>query len=219
MPTQNQLDAASLYGGIMEEIKIRISAIDAGTGGILGPHLHPLIIREHCYLQLRMICELIAIGCLVAHGDIQAPKISKLRKEWSAETIMKELADLHPDFYPMPMRQGRNEMGHLLTGITPSPFPKEELLKVYGRSGDVLHRGNVRNLIERGTVPINFPDITAIAQKIHDLLAVHLVVMMGGATVFVCVLRNKDDNMRAQISIAERGQLTLPKTAPSAGSQ
>src|ERR1700730_10759516 len=98
MPTQKQLQAAALYGGIMEEIKIRISAIDAGTGGLLP--LSPVIIREHCFLQIRIICELIALGVLVAHGDIEATKTSKLQKAWHAKEIMDALLKLHQDFYP-----------------------------------------------------------------------------------------------------------------------
>lgn len=67
--TDPKLEAASLYADLMNEVKVRIAAIDAGTGGLLGALPAP-IVQEHCYLQLRMCCELIALGCLVAHGDI-----------------------------------------------------------------------------------------------------------------------------------------------------
>jgi hypothetical protein len=213
MPTKSQLDAASLYAAIMDEIKVRISAIDAGTGGLMSPHIHPFLIREHCYLQLRMICELVAISCLVAHGDMVGPKIRQLRKEWSAEKIMEELGKLHPDFYPTAVRQDTAGTEHKLTVVSPSPFPKEELLKLYGRSGDVLHRGNATNLVKRGHVQINFPDITELAQKIHDLLAIHILNMKGGKDVSIAMLRNRDDDMKVQVNIAERQ--TVQSTAPS----
>jgi len=133
---------------------------------------------------------------------------------WAADKIMEELEKLHPDFYPQTMAQGRNELGHTLTPVNPQPLPKSDLLKMYGKCGDVLHRGTVKTLIKRGTVQIHFPEITAQAQKIHDLLAVHLVVLQGAESVFVCVLRNKDDNMNAQVSIIERPESPPPSFEP-----
>jgi|SRR5882724_2304781 len=56
---------------------------------------------EFCYLQLRMLCELIAVGCLVVHGDVEGTK--GLCKVWAADKVMKRLEKLHPDFYPHPM--------------------------------------------------------------------------------------------------------------------
>jgi hypothetical protein len=57
-----------LYCGLMEEIKIRQQVISTILERKLS--LPVRVAHELCYLQLRMICELIAIGCLVAHGDI-----------------------------------------------------------------------------------------------------------------------------------------------------
>lgn len=62
----------TLYANIMQEIKIRIAAVDAETMNQL-PVVPPLV-KEFCYLQFRMICEPIAVGCLVAHGDNSGAK-------------------------------------------------------------------------------------------------------------------------------------------------
>jgi hypothetical protein len=75
MPTRRQQESMNLYGGIMEEVKIRLNCIAMAAAGATGLP-HPLA-RELCFLQLRMICELIALGCLVAHGDIEATKVNK----------------------------------------------------------------------------------------------------------------------------------------------
>jgi hypothetical protein len=200
MPTQKQLQAANLYVALMEEVKLRIEAINAGTGGMVYA-LPPPIVREHCFLQIRFICELVALGCLVAHGDIKAA--DKLRGKWNADEIMRELEKLHPDFYPFAMRQDGQ---HNLDAVNPSPLPKAELLKLYHKCGDVLHRGSMKKLLSQKTpLHIHYPDITALAQKLNDLLQCHLVVMLGGDTVFICVLRNRDDpNLRAHVAIAER---------------
>jgi hypothetical protein len=105
MITKDQQNAMNLYGGMMEEAKMRIDSIEYAVSGLLK--FHPVIIREFAYLQLRMLCELIALGCLVAHGDIPATKSKTLSKAWNAEDIINTLENLHPDFYPHPVEQIR----------------------------------------------------------------------------------------------------------------
>ena len=79
---------ATLYADLMEEAKARIAAIDTAINKTTAL-LPPTFIQEFCFLQLRMLCELIALGCLVAHGDIA--ETSKLKAEWSADDIIKAL--------------------------------------------------------------------------------------------------------------------------------
>ncbi len=77
MNMQKRASAMSLYANLMEEAKIRIDALNMGlNGSVVVPGQ---IIREFYFLQLRMLCELIALGCLVTHGDITKPV--KLEKE------------------------------------------------------------------------------------------------------------------------------------------
>jgi hypothetical protein len=60
-----------------------------------GPIIDPQIIAEFCYLQLRKICELIALGCLIAHGDVKLVHTAKLLNEWNADRIISVLEKLH----------------------------------------------------------------------------------------------------------------------------
>src|SRR3954462_11096767 len=101
MITKDQQRAMDLYSGLMDEMRMRVETVEFAITGLLK--FHPVIIRELSYLQLRMICEMIALGCLLAHGDIPATK--PLRKAWSADDIFKTLERLHSDFYPHPFEQ------------------------------------------------------------------------------------------------------------------
>ena len=209
MPTKKQLQASQLYAALMGEIKIRIAAINAGTTASL-PH-PPAIVREHCFHQIRFICELVALGCLVAHGDIKATQAGRIRKQWAADKIMDELTALHPNFYPVPIKRERTDFGFAVEH-TASPLPKTELIKLYGKCGGVLHRGSLKTLLsQKAPIQIHYPDITAIAQKFVDLLSSHLVEMQGGKMVFFCTLRNVDDNGKVQVAIAEK---TAPPEPP-----
>ena len=208
MPTKKQLQALQLYADLMGEIKIRIATIDAGTTASLP--LPPAIVREHCFLQIRFICELVALGCLVAHGDIKATQAGRIRKQWAADKIMDDLTALHPDFYPVPIKSKRTDFGFAVKH-TASPLPKAELIKLYGKCGSVLHRGSLKNLLSpKAPIQIHYPDITAMAQKFVDLLSSHLVIMQGGEMIFICTLHNVDDSGKVQVAIAETETLLEP---------
>lgn len=154
-----------------------------------------------------MICELIALGCLVAHGDLYQTK--KLKKEWAADKIIDEMEKLHPDFFPVAATQGREENGgHTLNGVK-NCLSKKELIALYHECGNILHRGNVKKLLKTNMpIQIHFPDITARAQKLRDLLSVHIVTMIGGKRMFICVLYAPGD--KVQVATAESILLLAP---------
>ena len=102
MATQADLNAAQLYTAIMEEAKSRALSINTVTGP--GLALPVVLRREFCFLQLRMLCELIALGCLVAHGDIEETKLATFQKAYNAGDIINRLGKLHPAFYPSPRK-------------------------------------------------------------------------------------------------------------------
>ena len=200
LPTHAQFAASQLYANIMTEIKIRIAAINTGTMNQLP--IPPPLVKEFAFLQFRMICELIALGCLTAHGDISATK--KLRQAWEADKIIESLEALHPDFFPVPVTEKRFDTHIQIDARVQHPMPKTEFLKLYRKCGETLHRGSVKKLLsEKSPVQIYYPDITAIAQKLQDLLTLHQVSMFGGKMHFICVLFNASDNMNVQV--ANRG--------------
>jgi len=210
MMQKDQKALIALYANLMDEVKVRIDCIDRavnGQTGFPGP-----IVREFCYTQLRLLCELIALSCLVAHGDIPATYAKRLGKEWSADAIIEGLTKLRPHFYPIPMRQADRRsisgkvQSHSVEALNPMAFPKETLLELYGQCHQHLHRGNVRKLL-KSTTPIEldtkFPEIIAWAQKINDHLSFHVIAISEDILIF-CTLRNMDDNNKVQVGTMER---------------
>jgi hypothetical protein len=185
----------------MEEVKVRISAIDAGTNGSLQS-LPPAMVREFCFLQIRMTSELIALACLVAHGDLT--KASNLRKEWQADKIMDGLERLHPDFFPQSVLQSKDAQGHLVLSPRPGTLTKQDLLGLHGECNKFLHKGSLKSLLKgRFPVQIHFPDITAKAQKLNDLLELHSVFMSDHKEVYICILRSQPDH-NVMVTIAAK---------------
>lgn len=158
MPTQADLEASRLYAAIMREAKFRALSINSMVGP--GQVLPVPLLREFCFLQLRMLCELIALGCLVAHGDIKETRSKALRKAYRAGDIVKRLEELHPTFYPSP-RKPEFSPGHVhLADYDREFLTKDDLLTLYGKCGDALHRGSLRQLLDpKNQLPVDFRDI------------------------------------------------------------
>jgi hypothetical protein len=200
MPTQADLDAANVYTSIMEEAKFRALSINTITNSQTALPL-PLM-RECCFLQLRMLCELIALGCLVAHGDIGETKA--LQKSYHAGEIVKRLEKLHPNFYPVPRKPifgpGRVHMadydGSFLT--------KDDLLTLYGICGDLLHKGSLRSLLNpKQPPPSDYQDIQHWGQNVLNLLSFHSISRIGGNFHLVTALEAQQVGGNVLVSVAE----------------
>jgi hypothetical protein len=70
---KKQVEFARAYATLMDEARARLDAIPI-IHSALGPFVPTYVVDESAYTQLRMVCEIIAIGCLVAHGDIPATR-------------------------------------------------------------------------------------------------------------------------------------------------
>jgi hypothetical protein len=189
------------YNGLMQEVKARFAWIEFVAQGKSG--LDSRLVHEFGHLQLRFICELIALGCLAAHGDIKETKSSKFQRAWSANDILQGLERLHPDFFPQPFQRtertqlvdGRQVRAWHMAKCDLDCMTKSELLRLYQRCGDALHRGSLHaNLSKPGAVRKSFPDIVQPAQRIANLLSQHRIDLVGGLKL-VCVLQDPRGNV------------------------
>ena len=198
-----------LYTAIMEEIKFRIAAIEGLHRG--NVNIHVALINEMSFLQLRMICELIALGCLVAHGDIE--ETTSLQKEWSADKIIDKLSLLHADFYPVPI-ESVIAAGTVFSGVAHGFLKKADLLALYGRCGGMLHRGSLKKILdpkykEPATV---IQQITAAMNQLYGLLSQHTMLLIDRNTLVICQMISSDDGS-VKVFIAQ-GQPETQSTWP-----
>lgn len=168
-----------MYCDLMEEIKKRGDVVSAISQGHI-PVPQPIAL-EFAYLQLRMICELIALACLTAHGDVPETTSKRLTKAYNADQIMKALENLHPGFYPVPGRQVHNEAGKVvqLELVKEPHLTKRELQVLYGKCGDFLHRGNLEQLMKGRKLP-DLSEIDTWYKKITVLLNHHQIQLLDG---------------------------------------
>lgn len=192
-----------MYAGLMEEVKDRIAAIDDAVSGKIA--LKPEYVADFCWLQLRKVCEAVALACLVAHGDIVTAKRADLLKSWNSDKIIKGLADLAPDFFPLAVRRSQIKAKHHHMDVAPAGFlTKDEFLTLVGLSGNALHRGDFRSLSRRPQpVQKSHSEVVRWTQKIIDLLQEHRILFGEGPTVFYCVLNAADHGNSVVVWVAE----------------
>jgi hypothetical protein len=205
MPTQRQLQIINQYREMMEEAKLRLASIDAALSGLIT--IIPLPgLREFCFLQLRMLTELIALACLVAHGDIRETKTKKLLETWEPDRILAALEKLHPGFFPLAVQDAPPEPGinrHLVP-LEAEHLSKAELTRLYAMSGGQLHRGSIRSLFgkTRG-YPADHADIRQWQRKITALLRMHFIALLDPDVKILCVLAAADYKNATHVAIAE----------------
>jgi hypothetical protein len=202
-PSRQQLDAMSAYTRLLDEAKVRLHGLsDAINGKTLLPEQ---LVGDFCYLELRMLCELVAIGCLVAHGDIQATTTSKLQKEYAADNIIKKLEQLHPNFYPRPVMVSPTAVGHHIERVESDYLSKQELSSLYHQCGDHLHRGSLSKF--RSTAPKRYlaerEKLVEWHRKFVILLASHHIASLSNLAHYLCFLSHKQANGNAFVVLAQ----------------
>jgi len=209
MVADSRQEAANrLYGNLMEEAKARFDCVKAALQGSLV--LPEAFIREIAFLQLRMLCELIALACLTAHGDVR-DRSKNLSKEFAADRIIQRLAGLHPKFYPHPVRmEVRHHENRVILHDQTRPYLiQSELPKLYTRCGEFLHRGTIRKLASSRapeTMLVANRDFTEIAtwtNKIMALLDNHRISSIDNKRHLLVILSNASDEGRVQVAYDE----------------
>jgi hypothetical protein len=188
----------TIYANLMEEARYRIEAMNAALSGKLV--LPNMILEEFVYLQIRLLCEIIALGCLVVHGDFTQEQLTGLRNEYDADTIIKNLAALNPTFYPIPIRMtvrppSPGDPGEVRLDAVPegSFLTKDDLLSLYGRTGNYLHRGKLKQLESRPPyAAVDMSRVIAWAQKVLGLLDQHRIRSPDNLRHWLCALKGPD---------------------------
>lgn len=173
--TAPEIDTAAIYLDLMIEIKARLRAIQRCRNKTIAEPLFQegYLAAEFMVVQLRMICEMIAVGCIVAH-EIEPRK--DLKKEHSASQIFHEMEKLKPEFFPEPVK-GIVDPETGILGYDPQTgaITKQELQGLYERCNELAHRIKWKEAVarKRRLYPTDY--MFESAGKIANLLDVHLI--------------------------------------------
>lgn len=181
-------EASSYYLPMLYEMTLRIELIPKICEGSLG--LPPAYAREYAYLQLRRICELVALGCLILNGSIPG-LVAANKKEWHAEKIFKILLGKHAHAFPRPLNTRTVDgVFRFEFDANPNALTFDEFRMLYNECGEVLHRGTIKSISSEGIIDAS--DLVRVLwwqSKIISLLNQHAVWLHQGDRFFWVSLR------------------------------
>ena len=189
-----------LYANLMDEARVRLHAVRDAIE--IRDTWAPRLLREFCWLQLRMLCEEIAIGCLIAHGDI---KNKSALKSWNLPDIMKKLESLNAESFPRGVRFETNSLGVHIADYNLPQLSKKELIILWQKSGNFLHRGSAKSLFlepEKGPV-VDLDEILMWGQKIKNLLEQHIITSADQKRHILAALSADEFGGRSSVWFAE----------------
>jgi len=173
-----QDEILKLYCRLMKEATIRFDIINHTYHN--DAKRPPMMVREICYLQFRFVCEIIALGCLVACREI--PGTQAIRDTYEPGRIIQKLEWLNPYFYPQPIEIKKSEADktfQLIARPDQNHLGKQELRTLWGRAGDALHRSPMVKMINGPQFdPEDFSDILDWSAKLTGLLNCHWITLV-----------------------------------------
>jgi hypothetical protein len=194
MPSKRQKpfsvkDAVGFYLPLMHELASRIDLVGRICNDkydIPFPYA-----REFVYLQLRQVCELIALGCLQLHGDLPIASSNSTKSEWNAGKIMHLLSKHHAHCFPQCVKREKSHQGWKITANhDPDALTFVEYSQLYKECGRYLHRGSIRSIKAAGPLSQNdFENIIRWHRKIVSLMNEHLIGRSSAASFYLVSLR------------------------------
>jgi hypothetical protein len=202
-----------IYANFMSEITERLNVLNNAINNTMP--FTVMITYELCYLQLRMICECIALSCLIAHGDISDITIDEFINNYQADDIIKKLELLHSEFFPKPRMLTFTPPNETFPAgnvdmtdkVSPPSLTKSELLSLYGRCGEYLHRARVRSIEQRPPyTTANFQPIVEWNNKIVSLLDTHAIYSKNNDKYLVVIMKSSENQNKPLILFAQAPQ-------------
>ena len=216
IPTANPAihQASAVYGAFMEEIKIRLSAIQYFVDAMRAKPKDPLgfIQAESAILQLRNVCELMSLAALAAHHPFGLD--DTLMESWNARLGFRDLAKLSSRSFPRPIKSITHHAdGHKHIDDNPKGLPTlRGLMKCYSRCGSLLHRGFVRHAFEGTQKLYDIDWIDDWAVRIGELLVCHtMVIPEHGLALIVDFYGGSGGEVTVKIALSDGpGRLVVP---------
>ena len=164
------------YCNLMRDIKIRLAAMKVLALNPAG--LPDDCVTEFQQLQIRMISETLAIACLLVHGDIEGARSARLSKAYQADFIMNALEQLHPRFYPQPVKQiFLNGVPVEIENVKEGFLTKAETLKSYRDAANFLHVGSLSEFLANETAVSNYEAVRTWVNRLRTLLNIHCIYL------------------------------------------
>lgn len=195
-------EAGAFYGAMMREVKVRLASIPPQLELAAKRHEDPrsLIHVESCYLQIRLVCELIALAAIIAHQE--DPKAEAIMDEYSADTIFKRLSEINERCYPQAVNADPDQRLHFNFNRG-AQLTRQQIQNIYGRCGNFLHRGKVKRGPEGLRKRYDLSIIKGWAEAFERLLEIHIITLPQLNKILLVHMNGPDGGVSVRTGEAE----------------
>jgi hypothetical protein len=177
--TPEENDRATRYIELMEEIRGRLDAVERARQkpllqAVFGAEY---LSAEFAMLQLRMVCELIALGCVIAHGDLPIARTPKFNRDIKADMIFRKMRDYHTDFFPRAISRVMLPNGIPSIVYRTDAMTQDELVSLYRYCHDRLHRGRAEDILAQSPRVYDYAYLDQSITKLIALLSEHTLTL------------------------------------------
>jgi len=154
-----------------------------------------LLDTEILFLQFRKMLEQIAFASLVANKAVYSAARAKFANDWRAKKMLEYLAQVNPEFYPVPLRlvsttpRGDGTNFHQLEPLTDGFLTKDEFVELYDYCADILHVWNPYDSRSR-TINVRL-HVRDWLSRIEQLVSLHQAQLVSGSC-WVAAVPDKD---------------------------
>ena len=185
-----------LYEQVMHRIKGRIDYVNSIYSHAESLSSVSIFMVESICLQLRTTIEDVAVACIIANSSEEPVLAQKLRKVYRPKQILKELNEINPACYPIPLVE--NENGSIGKYRDTYDRPKgdwltqEEAISEYGKLSNIIHQ----NLINYTDLPTNileeYKHTQILTTKICNLLSHHQITVLDENKMYRVLMSTKE---------------------------
>lgn len=191
--TLTRSDIGSLYCALMEQLKARLGEVWASLRATQDPSDTLAWLKiETGYLQIRKICESVAIAVLAAHNEFGDFRSKAITKEWNASALFSKLLRLNEHAFPRPAvikTDFHGEGRHHVEMPTPE-LDAQGLSEIYGACGDRLHVGSLRRVLDGKQPLYDRGDLIRWHNSLIGLLSTHLILLPEIRSTLLVVLND-----------------------------
>ncbi|MFD1610336.1 hypothetical protein ACFSCW_00815 [Sphingomonas tabacisoli] len=188
-----------LYNALMTQIVFRLDATLESGKEARDNKDHPDNWKnaEFCYLQVRKVCEYLALAILVAHDGYEGATSKKYRSSYHAGDLFDELMKLNRYAFPVPVLvmmdaqgEGRHHVEPKSNGLTIA-----ELKYIYGQCSDRLHVGTLKKLLSGRAQAYDLTELMGWRNRLVETLNTHMVLLPEILSVLLVVLKDENDGL------------------------
>jgi hypothetical protein len=204
-----------MYAAFMEEIKWRLDEMHRRLKAVKGQeaNLNAIFEVEFCFLQMRFVCELIALAALAAHHSYGLKK--DLLEEWHADQIFYELERINEHCFPWPVSLTLDDQGNKHLADAPNlALTRTELKEIYGKCGKELHRGMLKHTLQGSAKIYDANELVGWMQAIGRMLALHSILFPDEERAVLVNLFGGPNREVAVIQLAAKGPFSIQRAVP-----